>query len=158
MPGRYLRLVVENNVLRREVTGLNDLAVGEALGGGDRFAPVHRGRRQDREPRLHDLLRLLRRRQRVLDDAVEAAEQGSVEHCRVVRCPDDEAVGVVLFEENKERVQDAAHLADVAAGRPIDTDSVELVENQVEGLAVDDLQLALRPGGECRELKLEQPD
>ena len=46
----------------------------------------------------------------------------------MIRCGDNETIGIVVLDELQERVQDAADLSDFVARRPISPQRVEFVE------------------------------
>ncbi len=77
---------------------------GMATSPGDdhRLRPVDPLRIQQGQPRAPHLLGQLVVRQAVLQNVVEATNEGTVEELGVVRGGDDQALGLVLLEELQE--------------------------------------------------------
>ncbi len=85
----------------------------------------------------HDALDFVDGWKLVVHDVVEAAEECLIENLPVVRGGDDDALGGICLYELQERVQDAAHLANLVVSTAVGSYGVELVE-QVDGTVAGD--------------------
>lgn len=122
------RGVLEDRILRCVFAGLGNLGVTQALGRLGGRMPIDVARIEERESRTHDLRCDPFRGQCVLEDGVEAPEQGAIQQADMVGGAQDDAVGIVLLQKLQKGVQNAADFAHVVPGAALAAQRVELVE------------------------------
>src|SRR5262249_8442340 len=111
------------------------------------LTPFYTRQVKSAEPVLDQISDLGRIRQPVLNHIVEAPKQGLVQHAGKVRGRNDDALGIVPFQEQEKRVQYSAHFADVVARRPRGADGIELVEEVCPFRLVHRIEEQMQLGG-----------
>src|ERR1700730_1680862 len=102
--------------------------MAKSFGSIKHYLPFYYCRVSQTQSGLHYILSPFTCRQLVADNDIKSPEESPIQKLRIVGCANNNAVGIILLQKKKERVQHAPNLADIVLHSPFGAKSIKLVE------------------------------